>query len=338
MDIEKLARMGQFSLDLGTQGQVRFVSLTTKLLSESIRRMNEPDFDPKGWVRWLFSEMARWPSSETFQDDDPIDGETLKPDEMEAVSDDLLEIFAEKLIQKQAYLLKTHGERDLERAVGQSACDFLANAFLHHRTEEGKQRERLFQSVTKPLFAESTLDSIRRSIDASSHLQESIKTYAEIGSTLDSTLASRMAMPRPHELMLPPIPKNPIHETNEILEELTTQLQDMRPLIAQGAELIRSMNDTALRMQADYIENAAKTAKQAKLAIWIAATGLVVSSIFSYLSYADSKEADRKFEAQMTGFRAATERLASEQKEAISTLVKTVAAGRHSPPSIEAKK
>lgn len=343
LDLGKLSRMGQFSLELNSLGRIRFASMRTEHFSESIRRINGPDFHVKDLVRWLFGELARRSENESYKDDDPIDGEALKPEELAAVSDESLEKFAEKILQINGFLVKTHEGKDLERASNQSACDFLVDAIRHHQAEEQRQRQRLWESVTKPVFLESTLESIRRNLDTSSRLEESIKKFSEFDFALDPARASRFEAVRP--LSIPTIAKNPIHETNEILEDLARQIQDMRPLVAQGAELIRSMNDTALRMQSDYIANAERTDQQTKTATKIAAAGLVVSaigfvvsSVFSYLSYLDAKDVDKKFEAQSALFREATERLAREQKEEISALVKTIGAGSRGLNPAEVKK
>lgn len=326
MDIRKFARVSQFSLELKSLGRIRCLPLTTGLMSEAMKRINASDFRCEDFVRWLLGEMARWPGNENFQDDDPIDGDTLKPKEMAAVSVEDLNVFAEAVVRNNKLLTQTHEGKDLEKLEDQTACEFLVNVFRHYEAE-GKKRWDLFsKSATQSLFANSTLDSIKRSLDASDQLQNSIEKYAGISSVFNSELKAEMANPRHLEVTLPPIPKNPIHETNQILEDLATQIQDMRPLIAQGAEFIRSMNDTALRMQADYIGNAAKTERQTKLAIWIAVVSLVISSIFSYLNYVDSKEVDKKNKEQIAAFQQALEKLVREQKEEMSILAKSIAA------------
>lgn len=343
LNIGKLSRMGQFSLDLNSLGRIRFASMKAEHFSESIRRINGPGFHAKELVRWLLGELARRSKNEDYKDDDPIDGEVLKQEELAVVSDESLEKFAEKILQINRFLVKTHEGKDLERASNQSACDFLVDAIRHHQAEEQRQRQRLWESVTKPVFLESTLDSIRRNLDTSSRLEESIKKFSEFDSALGLTRASRFEVDRPPAI--PAISKNPIHETNEILEVLATQIQSMRPLVAQGAELIRSMNDTALRMQSDYIVNAEKTDRQTKMAIRIAAAGLiisafgfVVSSVFSYLSYSDAKDADKKFEALSALFLEATEKMVKEHKEETSALLKAVNAGSSGLSPADAKK
>lgn len=51
MDIEKLSRMCQFSLNVEPLGLVRFISLPTDLADESLRKFKEGKQSPKEIVR-----------------------------------------------------------------------------------------------------------------------------------------------------------------------------------------------------------------------------------------------------------------------------------------------
>ena len=105
----------------------------------------------------------------------------------------------------------------------------------------------------------------------------------------------------------------------------------MRPLVAQGAEMIRGMNDTALRMQADYIANAVRADRQTNKAMWVAglslivsAIGLVVSSYFSYQSYADAKLSGEKENAQIKVFKESISTLVTEQRAERAAFLKQI--------------
>lgn len=101
--------------------------------------------------------------------------------------------------------------------------------------------------------------------------------------------------------------------------------------MAQGAELIRSMNDTALRMQGDYVANAAesndrtkKAMKVAVLSLIVSAVGLLASSLFSYLSYADGKANAVESKNQGDAFEKLTKDLMTAQHEDRVTLTKAL--------------
>ena len=356
-DLEKLSRMAEFSLKLSSIGLVRCESLTSGLMSQAWKRIKTPDFDSKGLARWMLGEMAKRPSNENFQATDPIEGSSLTTDELMIVTDLELEHFSENLLQKNQYLVGTHKGEAIKRGEGQSACDFLAQAVEHRCAEEKAQLDRIIQSATRPLFVESTLDSFKKSLAASNKFEDLIKKYS--GESQLEKLKKSLAGPyqldelrkqisagasaaellgnpsflEPPILSMPPMqfPKNPILETNQILENLTGQIDDIRPLVAQGAEVIRSMNETAIRMQADYVANAARADRHTNRALWFAgvslvvsAIGIVVSSYFSYQSFMDSKASGEKTDAQMKVFEDGVRNLVSEQQADRAAFMKSV--------------
>ena len=357
LNLNTLARAAEFSMSLGSQGLVRCKSLTSSLMSEARQRLKAPDAEGKELTRWLLGELAKRPTVQAFKETDPIEGDSLTTVQVVAVTDSELESFAEHVLKKKRYLTNAHGSEEFLRVEGQSACDFLAQAIVHRGKEEKAQMDRIIQSATKPLFAESTLDSIRKSITASNQLEYLIKKYSdksELNAMKESIAAFKsinfvgkkdaeeaslaqigrsQAVPEPQVLNLPQMhfPKNPILETNQILERLTGQIEDMRPLVAQGADLIRCMNDTALRMQGDYVANAAQSNHQTKIAMWVAVSSLIVSavaliasSLFSYLSYADGKANAVESKKQGDAFEKITKDLMTAQHEDRVNLTKAL--------------
>ena len=100
----------------------------------------------------------------------------------------------------------------------------------------------------------------------------------------------------------------------------------------QGAELIRSMNDTALRMQADYITNAERSDNKTKnamriavLSLLVSAVGLIASSWFSYQTYADGKAAAEESRSQAAAFENRHKDLMTAQHEDRLLLIKAIA-------------
>lgn len=356
-NLHKLARAAEFSFDLSSIGLVRCKPLSSDLMSQAWKRIKTSDFESRELARWLLGEMAKRPTVEDFQEADPIEGNSLTTEQLIAVTDQELESFSERLVQKNLYLVRAHEGEELKRVEGQSACDFLAHAIEHRCTEEKAQIDRIIQSTTRPLFVDSTLDSIKKSLAASNKFEDLIKQYAG-ASSLDhikkslaasnhfddlqkqfsgsaSSTERLLAQTRvePQILSVPPMhfPKNPILETNQILENLTSQIEGMRPLVAQGAELIRSMNDTALRMQADYVANAVRADRQTNRAMWVAgaslfisAIGFVVSSYFSYQSYADAKSPAEKSDVQIKVFKDSISTLVTEQRAERAEVLKQI--------------
>lgn len=355
-NFRKLARQGEFDCDLNSLGRVRCINLRTSHLSEADEKLVATDVQNLDIVRWLLGEMARHPVGEVAADHDLANDPGFTADELAAVTEAELEEFAEKLIQKNKYLLlKTHKGHDLEKAVDESVCDFLVRAFRHYAAEQIAATERLF-APTRSLFADSTLDSIKKSVQASNKFEDLIKQYASASpldqikkslaasdhfgylkeqafDALDADRTPSTMRVEPQILSVQPMhfPKNPILEINQILENLASLIEGMRPLVAQGAESIRCMNDTARRMQTDYVANAVRTDRQTNKAMWVAglsflvsALGLGVSSFFSYHSYVDAKSAGEKENAQIKVFKESINTLVTEQRAERAAFLKQI--------------
>jgi hypothetical protein len=100
------------------------------------------------------------------------------------------------------------------------------------------------------------------------------------------------------------------------------------------------MNDTALRMQADYVANAERTDRQTKNAVRVAvislvisASGLIASFLFSYQSYLDSIAAGEKSDAQIKVFKDGIDTLVSEQRADRAALLKSLYEVNRSTPT-----
>ena len=342
MDIQKLGRLCQFSLRIEPLGVVRFISLTTNLSAECLRRNQEDKQNPQEIARWLFEAMARKVESPDFKDDDPIEGAAFASHELAAVSDAALEAFTEKLIQANRYLLRKAEGDSLEKADDQTHCEFLISAIKHSKNESRRDVDQFLKLATSSFLSGSTYAQIKKNLDASNLMQQSIKQFQDRTSLLNFP---ETQYPKVSDIHLRPMPeiRSPLLETNSILQDLASQINDMRPLITQGAELIRSMNDTAIRMQADYLTNATKSDRHTRNALWIAvislvisAIGLVTSSYFSYKGLVDAGAEDKKSADLQRNLESAVERLITAEKQ--SSDVVTTAIEKAASKSSEKKK
>ncbi len=197
--------------------------------------------------------------------------------------------------------------------------------------EKNNEWEKMTNLASQPSSASAAIEAMQRNHDALDQLRDAVGKHAfDLPNTATSFAGPNLEilnsrMPELH------IPKNPIHETNEKLGRVVKQIEDLQPMTAQAAQLIRSMNDTALRMQADYIENARAAGRQTKIAIWIAAisllvsaVGLVLSSYFSYQSYVDAKASDVQSNAQIKAFQSEIRELIAAQREERVAILKSV--------------
>lgn len=338
LNLRDLARMCEFNFELASLGTVRCLCLNANHISQVNKKLGSSGVQSLDVVRWLFGEMARQPVEDHAKEDDPIEGTSFTPEELSSVTDGELEEFADKLIQKNRYILKTHKGSDIKKSVDETACDFLVRAFRHYAAEQKAQWERMAKPVSSLFFAETTLDSIRRNIGISDHLRNTIEKYASSTPT-DGMGVKAHRMP---ELLIPP--KNPLHETNEKLGRVVKQIDDLKPEANKYAQLISDMNDTALRMQTGFIENAKVTGLLTKIAIWIAAVsllvsafGLAISSFFSYQGYVDAKESGKRNETQINAYQKEIRDLAAAQREERAAIVKAIVDARRVPAAVVKK-
>ncbi len=335
-DIKKLARMGEFAMELNSLGRAICISLKTSHLSQIDKKLEISNVHGLDLVRWLFGEVARRPVDGVSEENDPGNNPRFTAEELMVVTDAELEEFADKLVFKNKYpLLKTHEGSDIEKLVDESSCDFIVRAFRHYAAEQKAQRMRMIESVSKPVFSEATLDTIRKNIDFSDQLQNTISKYTDSLKFDRPNIAEPKLDVLAHPMPELHIPKNPIYETNKTLENVVKQIEDLRPMAAQAAQLISSMNDTALSMQVNYIKNSEDTGRQTKVAMYIAAAGLiltviglVISSYFSYKSSIDSNESSQKSDAQIKAFQIEIRNLAAAQHEERAALLKAITDGQ----------
>lgn len=326
LNIEQLARAGQFSVTLPPVGLVHCASLTNSVFSEAKNRVNDNALDPNEFARWLLGELGHLAVSTEFKEADPIESPVLTAAQLVSIDKKELESFALALVKKNSFLIAAHGGGNIQQASDEAATSFLVRAIIHHATKEKAKFESLVASIKKPFFQESTLDSIRRTMSASSSFQELAKKYASSALDISKPIVGSENFDISRARMLEPLP-NPTLETNRLLREAAAHLQELRPLVAEGAQLIQSMNDTALRMQADYIENSTQSQKETKRATRIAAIGLIVSAIgifislySSYQSDLSAKASEKANEEQIKVFQTSIENLVTVQREEIKVL------------------
>lgn len=189
LNISELARMGEFSLELQSPGTIRCLSLKTSHISQLQKKLVSSGIQSLDFVRWLLGEIARRPVEGRSDEDDAIEGSSLTEEELNSVTDEILEKFADKLIQKNRYLLKTHKGSDIDRSADESVCEFLVRAFRHYAAEEKVQWERMTKPVSNSLFTSATLEAMQRNLGLSDQLQDTIDKYTHGHSVAEQMLA-----------------------------------------------------------------------------------------------------------------------------------------------------
>ena len=231
----------------------------------------------------------------------------------------------------------------LAKGNGERNSDYLIRVLHRYFEAQGERLKKMLEPLSKgfasdtfaaqikqlaePLsarlassgFNATTLESLRRNLSISDQLKDTLRAFDK--STIAREILSEPARleihsPRPIEF-----PENPIVETNRRLSSMLDQIGEMRALAARSAELIDSMNRTALQMQANFISNARSTQKSALIAIGIAVFSLLASSFFSWLSYSDGKEQSEKSNSQIKLYQAEVAKLITAQEKDRAVLV-----------------
>lgn len=235
---------------------------------------------------------------------------------------------------------------DYEKRGDETSSDYFVRVLRHYLDEQSQRLKKMMEPLSERLatnlfeeqmkkimeplssrmatsmFKDSTLESLRGNFSLSDQLQETIKAFNQ--STLDASMSSVTFEPTTVHMRDLRIPENPVFETNRQLNGVLEHIENIRPIVVQSAELIGNMNDTALRMQADFMSNARSTQKYAWVAIGIAVVSLVVSSFFSWLSYNDAKQVAARNDAQLELFQQEIRNLIVAQEKDRVVLVNTL--------------
>ncbi len=334
LDLDDLISMSEFPLELSSVGRVTCTALTTKHLSKSNKRLLSTEVDSHDFARWLLGEVARKCAAIQSDEHKQGEGERLNTDELNLVTGDELEKFSEELLANNWYLRQSLAGEDLKREDSESASNFLVRAVRNYNAEEKARWEGIANPLSRLHLGAATLEALRLNHQISDQLGGEISKF-ELGSAsrklaLDAqeyeeskpgaiaeklssmhqagSLLRKMKQPDIERLAtnagIPftpmsqiPLPHNPIHNTNEKLERIVDRIEHLGPVMSMAAQLIQSMNDTALKMQSDFIENARDSGRKTSIAIFIAAASLVLSFIglpvsiyFSYQSLIADRE------------------------------------------------
>lgn len=183
----------------------------------------------------------------------------------------------------------------------ESAEEFLARGYRAEAARWNAIASTMFRDMSSHL--KSVLGpGLAANFDASNRLGEIIKSMQTgVGAEVASQATIRHA---PSQFEMPPIPHNPIHDTNAILEDVAGQIDQMRALAAATAEMQRTLNDTATAAVADFSSGAEATRKATRNGLWIARASLTVSIIALlatiYMGWVQSRDTHGRDAAQRT--------------------------------------
>ena len=167
-------------------------------------------------------------------------------------------------------------------SVGDSAAE-LARKFGIGETMAEQARkfgigETVAEKMRKDALGASALNAAFRTVEASNKLGESIASLRAF---------EKMASKQPEHIdmaRLPPLLPNPILETNRLLERQQIYAEEMRPTVIRCAELIQTLTDSTLAMQAFSNNNSAQAEKHARRSMRVAIGSIAIAVITSVIS------------------------------------------------------
>ena len=177
---------------------------------------------------------------------------------------------------------ETMADQARKFGVGDSAAE-LARKFGIGETMAEQARkfgigETVAEKRRKDALGASALNAAFRTVEASNKLGESIASLRAF---------EKMASKQPEHIdmaRLPQLPPNPILETNRLLERQQIYAEEMRPTVIRCAELIQTLTDSTLAMQAFSNNNSAQAEKHARRSMRVAIGSIAIAVITSVIS------------------------------------------------------
>ena len=359
LDLSKLERRHDFDLETHSLGKIRCGTLKVSTFSATAKSLADPNGAALPQCRNILQMLGKKIDSPAGNQQ-PSEM-ALSDDDVRQITDDEVEIFSKEFVSHNDWLLHSSDDAkgqdgnnqeneasvsrrpevdDRAKGDGERNSEYLIRVLHRYFEAQGERLKKILEplangativghlkKLTEPLssrlassaFDASTLESLRRNLSISDQLKDTLRAFEK------NTIAREVFPDSSRlEVQVPPsihLVENPLVETNRRLGSMLDQIGEMRTLAAQSAELIANMNQTALQMQANFINNARSTQRSALFAIWIAVLSLVTASGFSWLSYSDGKDQSEKNNSQISLYQAEVAKLISAQEKDRAVLV-----------------
>ena len=320
-DLNKLATAYDFILTTKSFGGVKITSVKTSHLIDLENLLFGSDIDGVSFSKELLLLVGCKQTSSNNENSSEEAKDTFSKTDLTLIDDEDIEVFAKEFLANNSWLFKTHHKAEsqidnsekIEKGLDEKNSAYLLRVFKIYLENEKVRLENFTGSISnyfkslkdnykatdlmagllgKSLYKDTTLDLLRTNSSLSDKLHESILDFNKIAMTRNS-LSDFASQPSFEPVKFP---ENPIYETNKRLNTLISTIESMKPLVADSAELIRSMNGTAIQMQVDFIKSSSGNQLYAKWAMTIAVVSLLVTSFFSWLGHKESNEQGAKTE------------------------------------------
>lgn len=291
-----IAHLFDFDFPTSAMGMLRICALEDELDKAVRKEVRDTEVDATELATRIFGDVAHRLTGDASIDN-VCAGPPVGAYQVKNLEEGELDKFAEQ------YGARFFGQHDGKgpNAGQPRGVDFLVFQIRESLRLATERTVKLLDSAK--LYSSATLEAMARNDEVSDRLSGVIKDYNTHRPVFSSEIF-------PERL-------NPIKVTNEVLVQLLEKVEQMRPVFAMCAEIIQSMNSTALQMQSDSAVAAARADKLAARSMRVATIGIYISFValisscgFSLWTIIDAKnsavETDLKTAALRNEIRDAT--------------------------------
>lgn len=310
LNLDKLIKAYQFRFETEALGELLCNNFSMGVMSEAGKWLSSNEKkDSVEFARYFTTLLCQSVDKGKYKDCQ------INEEQAELLTQSDLENFAKLFIEKNSYLLddkdkqetirkkddegkvvvsiKNHTADELLKKSDESETEHLLRVVDLYIAQSNKRTKELFDSATKGLFSSSTLGL----------LQENKRISNSLGSSLIH-----------HEpFKLSELPENPVFETNRQLASFGKELNAV-------TALIKNMNDLGVQMAMDSAAATARTKLWNNIMFGLGLITLVVTAIFSYLSYVSSNDSSSYVESLLVEQNTLLEIQEENQKELVKAI------------------
>lgn len=338
LDLDKFKHLYDFDLETEKLGTIRCGSFSIKALAHAERHLKTENPSSDAFAREMFGKVGRRVKIGGEFKEENRNSSQLSESELSQISDEEVETFAGEFVKHNKWLLENHDEtnrsvskeKDGEKDVSleyvfvdfpkeekESNSDYFVRVIKRHMDEQVERWEKTFKPY-KGLLSSVAEGMLKNHLSLSDQLQNTLHN-AERNAFREHV--ARITPTPPREFSLPPIPENPIHDTNRRLDNVLNHAEALKPVIFQSAELFRNMSDTALQMHADFNRSARTSTIFSFAVIVIAAISLVITAVYSWWSYESTQQQGQLVEGLLKAQQTQIDSITKGQEERTERVV-----------------
>lgn len=274
-DLAKLAKAQEFKIETESLGTLFCKNFTTSVMKDTMKWLDQNGDKSSNEFAIKLATLICHIADQGDEDN----SKNITSAEAQKLTDNDLEIFAKRFIEKNSNFLndpekketireknkdgeivvhlKNHPSDELAKKEDETYVNHLRRATHSYTKNYYKRSKALFEKTTKSLFSNSTMELFKQNERLSKRLGDSLFTSPSF---------------EPLH-----IPENPAYETNRTLSSMANELQ-------QTAYLIKNMNDLGVQITKDTAIASERTKFWNNVMFGLGIITLLASALLSYLA------------------------------------------------------